>query len=175
AWTEILRYDGGGWDDVAAMSVTWRPTSRVSLRMTPSFRTSRYPQQYVSGTTFSQINQRTLDISTRLDWTFTSRLSLQFYLQPYIATGDYHDFYNVLTSEALPSPGDPDFNYRSIRGNAVLRWELRPGSALYVVWNESREEELPIGDFRPGRDVRGGFNAPSRDVLMVKMSYWLDV
>lgn len=190
-WTEQLDYErNSGWADIYAISATWRPTTRLSLRMTPTYRTTRYPQQYVATINdasatetfgrryvFASIDQKVFEIATRLDWTFTSRLSLQFYLQPYVAAGDYHDFKAVArprTNEFTPTnaPFDPDFNYRSVRGNAVLRWEFRPGSALYFVWNESREEELPIGDFRLGRDVRGTFDAPATDVLMVKVSYW---
>ncbi|MFP5246531.1 MAG: DUF5916 domain-containing protein [Thermoanaerobaculia bacterium] len=181
AWTEQLDYEqNSGWSDVYGLSVTWRPTTKLSLRMTPTYRTTRYPQQYVATreqAIFATIDERVFEIATRLDWTFTSRLSLQFYLQPYVAAGDYHDFKTVArprTRDFVPhaAPFDPDFNYRSVRGNAVLRWEFRPGSAFYFVWNESREEELPIGDFQFERDVRGTFNAPATDVLMVKVSYW---
>ena len=191
AWTEQLDYEhGSGWADVYAVSATYRPTTRLSLRMTPTYRTSRYPQQYVSTIddaaatetfgrryVFASIDQKVFELATRLDWTFTSRLSLQFYLQPYVATGDYHDFKAVArprTNEFVTrsAPFDPDFNYRSMRANAVLRWEFRPGSAFYFVWNESREEELATGTFRLGRDVRGTFDAPANDVLMVKVSYW---
>jgi hypothetical protein len=182
ASTEQLRYEQSGWDNVYAVSATYRPTPSLSLKLTPSFRTSRYPQQYVltSGShyVFSEIDQKIIDIAARADYTFTSRLSLQVYLQPYVAAGHYHDFKEVArprTRAFVPYGGavsNPDFNYRSVRGNAVLRWEFRPGSALYAVWNESREDELPIGDFHLGRDVRESFTAPAHDVFMVKVSYW---
>src|SRR5207249_9824008 len=42
---------------------------------------------------------------------------------------------------------DPNFNFRSLLGNAVLRWEYRPGSAVFLVWQQSRNEEQPFGDF----------------------------
>jgi hypothetical protein len=35
-----------------------------------------------------------------------------------------------------------DFNVRELRGNAVLRWEYRPGSTLYLVWQQARSEEI---------------------------------
>ncbi len=55
----------------------------------------------------------------------------------------------------------------------MARWEFRPGSALYVVWNENRANTLGIGDFRFTRDLRGISTAPSHDVFVVKMSWWL--
>ena len=33
-----------------------------------------------------------------------------------------------------------DFNFRSLRGNAVLRWEWRPGSTLYLAWQQVRAD-----------------------------------
>jgi hypothetical protein len=55
----------------------------------------------------------------------------------------------------------------------VARWEFRPGSALFVVWNENRADAVPIGDFRFRRDLRAIPTAPSHDVFLVKVSYWL--
>ena len=70
--------------------------------------------------------------------------------------------------------GNPDFNYRSFRTTNVLRWEYRPGSALFVVWQQGREEVASFGDFRPGRDVGAAFNAPATNVFLVKLSRWLN-
>ena len=68
---------------------------------------------------------------------------------------------------------NPDFDFRSLRGSAVARWEFRPGSALYVVWNENRSDTLDTGRFSLRRDVVSLRNAPSNDVFLVKISYWL--
>jgi len=68
--------------------------------------------------------------------------------------------------------GNPDFNFRSLRGNAVLRWEYRPGSTLFLVWQQQRSGEEPFGGFEFSRDTRGVFDAPPDNVFVVKMSYW---
>ena len=70
--------------------------------------------------------------------------------------------------------GNADFNYRSFRTTNVLRWEYRPGSSLFVVWQQGREENAPYGTFRFGRDFSGVFSVPSSNVFLVKMSYWLN-
>ncbi|HSU17309.1 MAG TPA: DUF5916 domain-containing protein [Longimicrobium sp.] len=67
---------------------------------------------------------------------------------------------------------NPDFNFRSLRGNAVLRWEYRPGSTLFFVWQQQRSGVESFGDFRFGRDAPGVFNAPPDNVFVVKFSYW---
>jgi len=69
---------------------------------------------------------------------------------------------------------DPSFTFRSLRGNAVLRWEYRPGSTLFVVWTRSsRIPDLPRGDIRFGDDASALFRGPSENIFLVKMTYWL--
>jgi len=70
------------------------------------------------------------------------------------------------------SINNPDFRTHSLRGNAVVRWEYRPGSALYFVWQQSRSDFLPFeGDFRPRRETMAIFGRPS-NVFLVKATYW---
>ncbi|HMG57501.1 MAG TPA: hypothetical protein VK601_28570, partial [Kofleriaceae bacterium] len=66
---------------------------------------------------------------------------------------------------------EPDFTVVSLRSTAVLRWELSPGSTLFVVWQQSRE----------GRDTRAqtlhgaapdAVTAPGVHSLAIKLSYW---
>ncbi|HJQ09912.1 MAG TPA: DUF5916 domain-containing protein [Gemmatimonadaceae bacterium] len=67
---------------------------------------------------------------------------------------------------------NPDFRTHSLRGNAVVRWEYRPGSALYFVWQQERADYLPFeGDFRARRETAAIFGRPS-NVFLVKASYW---
>jgi len=79
---------------------------------------------------------------------------------------------------------DRDFSYRSLLGNAVLRWEWRPGSTLFLVWQQRRIDSATghglngaepwVGDFDLGRDTGDMFGAPADDVLMIKVNYWLN-
>ena len=69
--------------------------------------------------------------------------------------------------------GDPNFNFRSLRGNAVLRWEYRPGSTLFFVWQQQRSGVEPFGDFRFGRDYGALFRQHAENVFTVKATYWL--
>jgi hypothetical protein len=68
---------------------------------------------------------------------------------------------------------NPDFNFKSLRLNAIFRWEFRPGSTLYAVWTEQREDEAFPGDFRARRDLSRLFSASSDDVFLLKMTYWI--
>jgi hypothetical protein len=182
----------GSYTHTLGLQLTARPRSNLQLSAGPSVTRQHDHTQYVTALAdpsatltygqryvFADLEQRTFALETRADWTLTSRLSFQLYLQPFIASGDYHDYHALAaarTRDYTPyawTGSDPDFNFRSVRGSAVLRWEFRPGSALYVAWNENRADVAPFGDFRLRRDLRAIPTAPSHDVFLVKFSYWL--
>ena len=185
--------DEDSWARSLGVGLNYRPASNLTLSVVPAYSRSHAFNQYVTafddasatGTfgrryVFSELEQRSFELGTRADWTLSSRLSLQLYLQPFIASGDFHDYHSLeraRTRDYAPVDAtgitDPDFNFRSVRGSAVMRWEFRPGSALYIVWNENRADLVPVGDFRFRRDLRAIPTAPSHDVFLVKVSYWL--
>ncbi|HLA69544.1 MAG TPA: DUF5916 domain-containing protein, partial [Bacteroidota bacterium] len=70
---------------------------------------------------------------------------------------------------------NPDFNFTSIRGNAVLRWEYRPGSTLYLVWTRSSSGYLNDGRFRFGRSFDQLFEGSADNILMLKFNYWFSL
>jgi hypothetical protein len=69
---------------------------------------------------------------------------------------------------------DQNFNLRSLRGTAVLRWEYSPGSRLFVVWQQNRESRLNDGFIDVGRDSKAILDAPGEHMFMVKIDRWLD-
>ena len=158
--------------------------------------TTFYGRRYV----FGGLEQRTLSMNTRLNLTFTPTLSLEVFAQPLIASGRYTDYKEFVAPRVLEKrvyqavseqdgvvtidpdeagPADafsfdkPDFTFRSLRGNAVLRWEYRPGSTLFLVWTQSRASEELLGDLSLRRDVDALFAAPAENIFLIKVSYWL--
>ena len=71
--------------------------------------------------------------------------------------------------------GDQNFNVRSLIGNAVVRWEYRPGSTLFLVWQRRQRDRVGLGDFDLSRDVDALLGAPSENVFIVKVNYWLSM
>ncbi len=67
---------------------------------------------------------------------------------------------------------NPDFNMRSLRGNAVLRWEYLPGSTLFLVWQQSRSGREALGDLQFSRDAAALFQQDADDIFVVKIAYW---
>jgi hypothetical protein len=63
---------------------------------------------------------------------------------------------------------NPDFNFKSLRLNTVLRWEWRPGSALYAVWTQARENSMNPGRSDLGSDLDDLFGSPATNVFEVK-------
>ena len=159
-----------------------------------------FGQRYV----FATLDQRLAEIDTRVDWTLTPKLSFQLYLQPLVVSGHYSLFKELDAPETFdfdvygsrrgtisrdPSGvytvdpgdgvafqfGDPDFNYRSLLGNAVVRWEYRAGSTLYLVWQQQRTDVVPIGGFDFARDYRAMLDHAPQNVFAVKLTWWIGV
>jgi uncharacterized protein DUF5916 len=68
---------------------------------------------------------------------------------------------------------NPDLNVRSLRGNAVLRWEYRPGSTLFLVWQQQRAGAEPFGRFDFSRDAGAIFRQNPDNIFVIKASYWI--
>lgn len=175
-------------------SVSVRPSTRADMSLGPSFSRNVDEWQYVrrvgSGDEaryqFARLQQTTAALTGRLNYTFTPVLSLQLYAQPFVSAGDYSGLMEVADPRAerfadrfRPAQGTlPDFNYKAFRSNAVLRWEYRPGSTLFVVWSQGRDHFEDDGSFAARRDFGRLFNpefAPSTNVLLVKFSYWFNL
>jgi hypothetical protein len=71
---------------------------------------------------------------------------------------------------------EKDFRVRSLRGNAVLRWEYRPGSTLFFVWQQRRSyEDLQADAFRVGEEALGLLTDRPANVFIIKANYWLSL
>jgi hypothetical protein len=69
-----------------------------------------------------------------------------------------------------------DFRVRSLRGNAVLRWEYRPGSTLFFVWQQRRSyQDLEANTFRLGGEARDLLTDRPANVFIIKANYWLSL
>jgi len=176
-----------------APSVEIRPSPRIHLSLRPSLSRLENPAQYVTSRrlddgsvryVLARLGQTTAALTARLSYTFTPDLSLQWYAQPYISAGEYSDFVEVVDPggrsyserfRPVAAPQDPDFNFKQLRSNAVLRWEYRPGSALFVIWNNALHHDAPDGTFDLSRDAGRLFRAEGTNVLLLKVSYWFGV
>ena len=148
------------------------------------------------------LDRTTAAVTTRLDLAFSPELTLQFYGQPFLSAGMYSDFKEV-TSPRAPKYADrfrrfdpqlkdgvysadtdgngvpdlefadPAFNVREFRSNAVLRWEYRPGSTLFLVWSQGRHSDTEPTPFELSRDATVLFRTVPENVFLVKVSRWM--
>ncbi len=70
---------------------------------------------------------------------------------------------------------NPDFNYKSIRGTLVFRWEVLPGSILYLVWSQDRDNTDNPGNFNIKRDFTDLWKTTTNNIFLAKFSYWLNL
>ncbi len=153
---------------------------------------------------FATFHQTTLSAGIRLNWTFTPQLSLQLYAQPLISAGNYSSFkelakprtysfniygqgnstfnqntYSVDPDGAGPAQSftidNPDFNFVSLRGNAVLRWEYAPGSVVYLVWTQTRSDQESIGEFQLNHSFNRIWTLHPDNIFILKFTYWLNM
>ena len=135
---------------------------------------------------FAHLDQRTLSLDLRASFAATPDLAFDLYAAPFVSTGafsdirelgddpraaDYDDRYRPYT----PPDGAADgFRFLRMRGNAVARWEYRPGSTLYLVWSHGREESGDrVGDRSWRRDYGDLFDLHPDNTFLIKLSYWL--
>ncbi|MCK6561722.1 carbohydrate binding family 9 domain-containing protein [candidate division KSB1 bacterium] len=125
---------------------------------------------------FGQRDTDEYDLTLRSNLTFTRDLTLQLYAQAFVAKGHFDNFARLVSPATLVPEdyrGNHDFNDRSFHLNLVWRWEYRPGSTLYLVWTQSRRGAFDDFYTPVGRDLRATFSLPAENVLMLKVSYWL--
>lgn len=132
----------------------------------------------------ARLRQETLSLTLRSDLTFTPRLALQAYLQPFSTAGRYDRYLTLvaprdprperrfaLLEEGSALPANPDAAHRTLNGDLVLRWEYRPGSFLTAVWNHQRDRL--VREARPSAEdgLTSLFGDPPTNVVLLKLSW----
>lgn len=184
--------DGHGtWQRELSPQVTFRPSSALLVTVGAGVSRNNAQSQWVTNLVstdgpryiFGKLKQTTVRLTARVNYTITPRLSLQVYAQPFVSAGDYSGFKELANGRSrsyegryrpFAYTGNPDFNIRSFRTTNVLRWEYRPGSAIFVVWQQGRDHFAPVGDFQFGQNFGDLFEAPSTNTFLVKFSRWLN-
>jgi hypothetical protein len=172
------------------------PISRQYLSTLSGGPASTYGRRYV----FGLVDRTTLSSQFRVNYTFKPDVNLDLYLEPFAASGRYNGYgeltatyardlrmygTNGTTITRLPDGSyvvvdggstftlpNRDFNVRSFRSNVVLRWEWRPGSTLYAVWQQNRSSAVPEGEHVGVGDLFGSLSAPGDNIFAVKTTVW---
>ncbi len=195
-WVNGFTGDGGRSSSISFQpEVEFKVASRFNTTLGVNWRRNRDDTQYF-GTfadsagadhyTFAHLEQKTLSLTWRLAYTFTPNASLQVYASPFITKGTYsrvreldqpraanydQRFQPYADPAVAANPGG--FNFQQFRSNMVFRWEYRPGSTLFLVWSQGRED-FTSREGRDGfRDNLGNlFDQHANNTFLVKLSYW---
>jgi hypothetical protein len=188
------RFDGEGWNVYIGPRVSFRGSSRMQGSLSAGYSRGVIADQFFNNYgaigsdtthyTVARLDQTTASLTARLDVTASPTLSLQVYAQPYISNGLYHNWRELADPRAErwedrwrtyndTPPGG--FTYKQFNSNVVLRWEYRPGSTVFAVWQQGRLQDgtYPGSSFGAGRDFGHLFRAVPQNVFLIKASYWL--
>ncbi len=178
----------GGWSFNTGPNLRLQPSARLQTTVNASYQTGYDVAQWITNTdvdgdgitdnVYGRLRRNVLSLTGRTTYAFTRDLTLDVYLQPFVAVGAYSDIRTL----AHPSSFDftpatltynPDFSRKSVRANVVLRWEYIRGSTIFFVWQKSTSDTTRPGVFSPLTDLGSAFSADGTNAFMVKMNYWL--
>lgn len=145
---------------------------RMTYTMTPDLTLDLYGEPFAASGHYYRMGELEAPRGRNLRFYGTDRTSITVNADRSITVAD---------SAVTSSSGGPstftipfrDFNVRSFRSNAVLRWEYRPGSTLYLVWQQNRASEEARGNLVGLGDLFGGLSATGNNFFAVKLSYWI--
>lgn len=128
--------------------------------------------------TNGRLRRHVLSLTGHATYAFSRDMTLEAYLQPFVAVGDYTDIRRLARArsfdfESVVLGDNPDFNTKSMRSNVVFRWEYQKGSTFFLVWNLSTLDDTRAGRFALGRDLGDAFTGPGSHVFIAKFSYGL--
>jgi hypothetical protein len=171
-----------------------RPSTRLGFELGTRYQYNRDNTQWMANvgvigadTTrylFGRLQQDLLSFTGRMDLTIRPTMSLQLYAEPFVTAGRFGNVRELAAPRARtydarfrpyagPAP-DADFNEKSFNSSVVARWEYRPGSTLFVVWTQGRDQsDRDVGSFDATRDYRNLFAARPENVFLVKAAYWV--
>ena len=182
------RDDVGGWWVVVAPDARFQFSPRLIGSVGVEYTNARDSAQWIKNTdadrdgvddnVYGTLRRHLISITGRTTYSFTRDMTLEAYLQPFVAVGDYTDVRKLARAKSfdftpVTLADDPDFNRKSVRGTIVLRWEYVRASTLFAVWNLATSDTAARpGVFSPLRDLGGAFGAPGTNVFAIKLSYW---
>ncbi|MGD8276896.1 MAG: DUF5916 domain-containing protein [Gemmatimonadota bacterium] len=141
-------------------------TTRLSWTFTPRLSFQLYAQPFLAAGDYSRFKE--LHEPRKWDWDVYGEDA--GIIDP--VGGGYRIDPDAVGPASAFTLAEPDFNVRSLRGNAVLRWEYRPGSTMYFVWQQRRSGFVSVGDSRFSHDADALIHLRPENVFAIKLSYW---
>lgn len=187
--TETLVFPVGGSFTLTG-NVRYQPVPRFELQLLPQLTVASGDPKLVAGGraageyVFGDLRARAVGATLRSSYAFTNRLTLQLYGQVLGVSKHYTNFRSFAIDPAAPrpvirfedmmpadAPPSRDSAATNLNVNAVLRWEFRPGSTLFLVYSRFQAPDLVLdGDAK--LDFGALRNGPATDAIRLKLSYY---
>jgi hypothetical protein len=142
-------------------------TLRLNYSVTPELSIQFYGQPFIANGRYDAFKRITAPRAARFQDRFRSFDAEEISLDA--GANEFH--VSEAGGAAAYSFANPDFHMLELRSNLVLRWEYRPGAALYVVWSQGRSGDSGRNDFDLGGGFRDLMNLPATHVFLVKFTY----
>jgi hypothetical protein len=143
-------------------------TVRVNYNITPDLTIQYWGQPFIAAGEYNRFKYITNSKADEL----TNRYSN--YTENQISFNSDWNIYQIddnQDGDADYSFAKPDFNVKTFLSNLVVRWEYLPGSVIYLVWSQNRNQYINEGLFDFSNDIAGLFNGNATNVFLVKLSY----
>ena len=159
--------------------------------------TATFGQRYI----FSFIERSEISTRFRVNYALGPDLTLETYAEPFASSGRFYrigelpaprsyslreygsdgttfarfenDSIVVTDANARFTLPVRDFNVLSFRSNFVVRWEWRPGSTAYLVWQQNRADLSTTGSLIKPGSLLDAVTANGDNVFAVKFNYWI--
>jgi hypothetical protein len=146
---------------------------------------------------FGHLHRKELALQLRATLSLSPDLVITVFAQPFVSVGKYdqigeltraggadvrwyatavHDTSarTIVDGATVFSISEPDYSVASLRSTAVLRWEFRPGSTLFIAWQQDRGG-VPLDIAHTlHNSLSDAFTQSAVHTLAVKLSYWFD-
>jgi hypothetical protein len=145
-------------------------TARVGYAFSPRLSLDVYAQPFISSGEYSTIREviapRAPRFADRFSTFGSDRLAFDSVSRRYAVDLDANGSTDFTFA-------NPDFSVRRLRANSVLRWEYRPGSTLFLVWSQARDNDILNSGLPVRRELDRLFTSDARNVFLLKASYWM--
>ena len=147
-------------------------TLRVDYTITPNLTVQFYGAPFVSTGEYTDFKRITNPLADAYTDRFREFTGAEIQFDPANEVYNVDEDGDTSTDYQIENP---NFNFREFNSNLVVRWEFQPGSLLYLVWSQSRENIGSSGMFSLGDEYDALFRQHPQNIFLIKVSKWFSL
>ena len=167
------------------IDLTLKPTNNINFSINSSFENRTGFMQWVDivensngkfedsdgryDIIYAKTKREQINTRLRMNIAFNPKMTFEAFYQPFNVDMDYKDYYRLNEEKTFKTSsfnysGNENFKIDNQRGTFVYRWEFRPGSLLYLVYN--------LNDNNYFSDQDNEWSQSKSNSLFVKFDYF---